>query len=172
MAVIFALPANPNAVPVLLQIYVNSKRKQAMFYSSNRDQLRQKFFDAYNKHQSKQALDGIEQIIINVISQHPEYLELFEKQGYYINKDYSVEMGETNPFLHMSSHIGLHEQLSTNRPKGITKVYQDLLAKTSTHEVEHQMIDIMMEVLWQAQRDNTMPDEKAYLKKLKKLLKG
>lgn len=143
-----------------------------MFYGSDRSSLRKKFFDAYNKFEAKQPLDAIEQIIIRVIQNHPEYAEVFTKQGFYLNKDYHVEMGETNPFLHMSSHIGLNEQLSTNRPKGIGKIYQDLLANSglSAHQIEHKMIDIMMEVLWQAQRDNTMPDDKVYIKKLKKLL--
>lgn len=145
-----------------------------MFYSNNRQALRQQFFDAYNKAQSGQPLQPVEQIIVNVIAQHPEYHDLFDKQDLYLDKDYLVEMGETNPFLHMSGHIGLHEQLSTNRPKGIQKIYQDLLkkAKLTAHEVEHQMIELMMETLWQAQRDNSLPDEKAYLKKLKKLIKA
>lgn len=143
-----------------------------MFYSQNRNELRQKFFDAFNKAQNNQPLDSIEKIIVQVIKAHPEYLEIFEKQGHYLNKDYHVEMGQTNPFLHMSSHIGLHEQLSTNRPKGIQKVYQLLLTNSglTPHEVEHQMIELMMETLWQAQRESKLPDEKAYLKKLKKLL--
>lgn len=145
-----------------------------MFYSQNRDALRKKFFDAHHKAQNGQALDGVEKIIVNIISAHPEYMAIFEKPSKYINKEFFIEMGESNPFLHMSGHIGLHEQLSTDRPKGITKVYQALLAKPNCdpHEVEHKMIEIMMETLWQAQRDNQLPDEKKYLKKLKKLIKA
>lgn len=144
-----------------------------MFYSQNREALRQKFFDAYNKFINKQPLEAVEKIILTTIQSHPEYADIFERQAYYLTKDYNVELGETNPFLHMSSHIGLHEQLSTNRPKGITKIYQTLIksSKGSPHDIEHQMIEIMMESIWQSQRDNVMPDEKAYLKKLKKLLK-
>ncbi len=148
-------------------------KERPMFYSPNRHALRQKFFDAYNKFNDKKPLESVETIILSVIQAHPEYAEIFSKQAYYLSKDYSVEMGESNPFLHMSSHIGLHEQLSTNRPKGITAVYQSLIkaAKLSVHDVEHVMMEIMMEMLWQAQRNNTQPDDKLYLKKLKKLLK-
>lgn len=144
-----------------------------MFYNPNRDQLRQKFFDVYNKFNNKIALEAIEQIILTTIEAHPEYLHIFDKQEFYLRKDYHVELGETNPFLHMSSHIGLHEQLSTNRPKGITKIYQSLVKNSgkTAHEVEHQMVEIMMESLWQAQRENKEPNEQSYLKKLKKLLK-
>lgn len=144
-----------------------------MFYSSNREALRQKFFDAYNKFTNRHPLESVESQILSVIQAHPEYSEIFEKQAYYLTKDYNVELGETNPFLHMSSHIGLHEQLSTNRPKGITKIYHTLIqsGKHAPHDIEHHMIEIMMENIWQAQRDNVMPDDKLYLKKLKKLIK-
>ena len=144
-----------------------------MFYSQNREALRQKFFDAYNKFVDNQPLQPVEKIILTTIQSHPEYADIFNRQAYYLTKDYSVELGESNPFLHMSSHIGLHEQLSTNRPKGITKIYQTLIqaGKLSTHDIEHKMIEIMMESIWQGQRDNVAPDEKVYLKKLKKLLK-
>ncbi len=144
-----------------------------MFYNPNRDQLRQKFFDVYNKFNNKIELDGVEKIILTTIQDHGEYLYMFDKQAYYLHKDYHVELGETNPFLHMSSHIGLHEQLSTNRPKGISKIYQALVKSSgkTAHEVEHIMVELMLETLWQAQRDNQEPDEKSYLKKLKKLMK-
>ena len=60
------------------------------------------------------------------------------------------------------SHTLQHEHL-----------HQDLLknSKLTPHEIEHQMIELMMETMWQAQRDNCLPDDKAYLKKLKKLIK-
>lgn len=144
-----------------------------MFYSNERHALRQKFFDAYQKFVAQQPLNAIENIIIAVIQAHPEYLPVIENKARFLDKDFSVEMGETNPFLHMSSHIGLHEQLSTNRPKGISATYQSLVkaGKLSVHDIEHEMIEIMMEMLWQAQRSHSEPDDKLYLKKLKKLLK-
>ncbi len=144
-----------------------------MFYSTERHALRQKFFDVHKKIVENQPLNSIEATIWAVIQAHPEYLFVFDNKARYLNKDFSVEMGETNPFLHMSSHIGLHDQISTNRPKGITTLYQSVIkaGKLSAHDIEHEMIDVMMEMLWQSQRSQTEPDEKLYLKKLKKLLK-
>jgi hypothetical protein len=144
-----------------------------MFYSTQRDQLRQKYYDAFQKAMAKQPLDPVEQMIVHSIEMHPEYIAIFEKPAKFLDKDYTVELGETNPFLHLSSHIGLYEQLSTDRPKGIRKIFQQLVEKKGmdAHEVEHQMIEVMMEMLWQSQRDNQLPDDKLYLKKLKKLTK-
>ena len=70
----------------------------------------------------------------------------------------------------MGLHMALAEQLQTNRPKGIRTVYQTLCEKLQdAHAAEHKMADCLMESLWQAQRQKKMPDEKAYLQKLKDL---
>ncbi len=145
-----------------------------MFYSQERHKLRNLFYDTYQKQQNNQPLMGVEAIVWSVIKLHPEYLDVLENKDKYLNKEYLPEMGETNPFLHMSGHIGLREQVSTNRPKGISKIYQSLLDKHQgdVSEVEHKMMDCMMESLWLAQKNNELPDEKHYLKQLKKLVKS
>lgn len=138
--------------------------------NQDRNQLRKTFFDCWQSHQQGQPLDAMQQIIANIIEQHPEYHALLENVES-INRDYTPEQGETNPFLHMSMHIALHEQISTDRPNGISALYQTLcMQKGSAHESEHNMMECLGEALWQAQRNNTMPDEQAYLTCLKKLL--
>ena len=75
--------------------------------------------------------------------------------------------------LPMSMHIALAEQVSTNRPDGIRDTYQQLiLSLGSAHEAEHRMMDCLSEAIWQAQRNNTMPDETAYLACLKNLVEN
>ncbi|WP_204318325.1 DUF1841 family protein [Serratia marcescens] len=41
----------------------------------------------------------------------------------------SVELGETNPFLHMGLHLAVREQVATDRPQGIRTVYTKLIEK-------------------------------------------
>lgn len=142
-----------------------------MFYSNERHALRQQFYTVYNKQLAKKALDPMELTIWQAIQDHPEYHYLFENQSKYLDKDFLVEAGEVNPFLHMSGHIGLQEQIVTNRPKGIQKIYQQLQQAVSAHDAEHLMMECMMETLWQAQRSGAAPDEQYYLKQLRKLLK-
>jgi hypothetical protein len=72
----------------------------------------------------------------------------------------------------MSMHIAIQEQLATQRPKGIINIYQSLVEKSNDpHATEHQMMEPLGDMLMQAQRRNTAPDEKHYLKGLKKLIK-
>ena len=94
-----------------------------MFYSNDRQQLRQSFFDAWQKLQYKKPLSPLEMQIAQVIVDHPEYHQLFNHPDKYLDKDYLPEFGETNPFLHLSLHLSIRDQVSTNRPPGMKKIF-------------------------------------------------
>ncbi|MDH3276185.1 MAG: DUF1841 family protein, partial [Gammaproteobacteria bacterium] len=87
-----------------------------------------------------------------------------------LDRDFSVEGGQTNPFLHMGLHLGIREQVSTNRPAGIATLFKALANRVgSPHDAEHSMINCLAETLWEAQSKNTPPDEAAYLDRLRRL---
>lgn len=139
-------------------------------FGQNRQQLRQMYFDAWQKKCNGETLTALETMVAQVILEHPEYQQLFSNESS-LDQEYFVENGQTNPFLHMGLHISLHEQISTDRPAGIRSLYQQLQTKfQDNHEAEHQMIECLTESLWLAQRNNTSPSESAYLNALKKLL--
>lgn len=143
-----------------------------MFAGASRDQLRTFYFDSFQKHQNNEALTPLEQMIVDVLLLHPEYLALFNDKNRHLDKEFSEQTGGENPFLHLSGHIGLREQLSTDRPAGILSTYQQLLIKYAgdNHQVEHLMIPVMLDVLFQASQQGQMPDERVYLERLKQLL--
>ena len=141
-----------------------------MFYGNEVQDTRQMFFNSWQKYLQKQPLLPLEQQIVAVIIDHPEYQAIFEKSGYK-DQAYFPELGQTNPFLHMGLHLAIRDQTSTDRPAGISQVYKKLLKKYADQlAVEHLMMDSLAECLWQAQRDNKAPDEKKYLSTLKQLL--
>jgi hypothetical protein len=138
-------------------------------FSNDRTELRKVFYDCWKLKQDGKDLDALQQMIASVIEQHPEYHRLLEKTDN-LDRDYQLSQGETNPFLHMSMHIALIEQISTNRPDGIRDCHQRLTRSLgSAHEAEHRMMTCLSEAIWQAQRNNTLPDEAAYLACLKNL---
>ncbi len=139
-------------------------------FGQDRQQLRQFYHDVWLKVNNNEVLNALETSIAQVINEHPEYHKIFSSDAS-LEQDYFVEDGQTNPFLHMSLHLSLHEQISTDRPAGIRKLYQQLQAKFSeTHETEHQMMECLTESLWLAQRNNQAPSEDDYLLSLKQLL--
>ena len=141
-----------------------------MMFSNDRVELRSLMINSWQKFQANQTLTAIEEQIARIIELHPEYHKLITMQN--IDTDYSPEMGQVNPFLHISLHLAIIEQVQTNRPNGINQVYKDLLIKHSNdeHNVHHTMIDYLAEEMWLSQKYNTLPDEQKYLTNLQKLL--
>lgn len=141
-----------------------------MFYGDTIQETRQMYFSSWKKYQDKQLLSALEQQIANVIIEHPEYHQFIENPARYHEHSYYPEFGETNPFLHMGLHLGIREQVQTNRPEGIATVFNQLLLKTQDRlAAEHLMMDCLAECLWLSQKNNLAPDEQEYLNSLTKL---
>jgi hypothetical protein len=135
-----------------------------MFFGQNRDQLRRFYVEAWRKHHERLPIEPLEGMIIDIITLHPEYHALLANEEQALSHDYSPEQGQTNPFLHMGMHIAIREQLSTHRPAGINAAYEALLKQLGDiHLAEHRMMECLGEAMWQAQRDNTVPNEVTYL---------
>lgn len=138
--------------------------------TDEKEKLRLFYCDTWQKHlDQKEALSPLEQQITAVVKEHPEYHKLLENKEASVSADYLPEMGDSNPFLHMGMHLGLREQVSTNRPSGIAELYQSVVTLIDTHDAEHEMIECLAESIWQAQQNNSMPDEEAYLECLSKV---
>lgn len=143
-----------------------------MLYTQDRNKLRQFLLDAWQKYRSSQPMEPLENMIAQVIAQHPEYHVLFEGGEKSLGKDFIPENGETNPFLHISMHLAVAEQLSIDKPQGIRGLYSKGVMKFGdAHNVEHMMMDCIAESIWQAQRNGVAPDEQNYADCLRNRLK-
>jgi hypothetical protein len=139
-----------------------------MIFGQDRNELRQMYADAWQKHCDKSLLSPLEAQIADVIAMHPEYHG--DITGDDLNRDYTPDGGQTNPFLHMGLHLGIREQVATNRPAGIAAIHKTLTAKRGdVHAAEHEMIECLAETLWDAQSSNQPPDEAKYLERLRHL---
>ena len=142
-----------------------------MFYGDQVQDTRAVFFTSWHKFKQNQPLLPLEQQIVAVIRSHPEYHAILDAHGLDHTTPYFPELGQTNPFLHMGFHLAIQDQIATDRPLGICSIYQQLCQKKSDPtEVEHLLMDLLAECLWQAQRNHTMPDEQNYLAACRQLL--
>ena len=138
-----------------------------MIFGQDRNELRKMYADAWQKQVDGQVLSPLEAQIAQVVEEHPEYQGAVTGD---LDKDFAVDGGQTNPFLHMGLHLGIREQVATDRPAGIAAIFQALAVRTGgAHEAEHRMIDCLAETLWESQRQNQPPDEAAYLERLRQL---
>ena len=133
-------------------------------FNPSRDQVRQFFFDTWAKFKQQQPLTDLEGIALQVIQMHPEYHGVLDAPERFMEQAYFPEMGETNPFLHMSLHLSVLEQVSINQPIGIAGTYQALKLKHGSEaDAQHDLMDCLAETIWQAQRVGQAPDAEAYL---------
>jgi hypothetical protein len=137
-------------------------------FNPSRDEVRTFFFEAWSKFKAHQSLTDLEKIALGVMHMHPEYHSILNQPEQFKHQDYFPEFGETNPFLHMSLHLSLLEQISINQPIGITGIYTELKTKhQNEHDAQHAVLECLAETIWQAQRSNTSMDSAHYLQLLK-----
>ncbi|MCD6042352.1 MAG: hypothetical protein K0R40_1955 [Burkholderiales bacterium] len=130
-------------------------------FDPSRADVRETFFGAWRKYRDGQPLVGIEALVLDVILAHPEYHEVLANPERSRDRDY---VDESNPFLHMSLHMALEEQLSIDQPPGIVARFAELLARTGErHDALHEALECLAETVWRAQRDRAAPDAAAYL---------
>jgi len=143
-----------------------------MFYGNERHDHRQVLFSVWKKQHCGFPLEPMEKKIWQVIMKHPEYHKIFENEEKFLDKDFQTEMGETNPFLHLSLHLVLLEQIQTNQPRGITKLFQQALERfLDVHEAEHCIMNSIAIALHEVFQEQQQFDEKAYLKRIKKAIR-
>ena len=139
-----------------------------MIYGQDRQELRQMYADAWRKAVDGQILSALEAQIAKVIEEHPEYVPVV--RGEQLENDYSPDGGRTTPFLHMGLHLALRDQLAVDRPPGIRAAFQAVAARADDrHMAEHRVIECLAETLWEAQRENRLPDEALYLERVRRL---
>ncbi len=141
-----------------------------MFAGESREQMRRMYLESWRKFSARQPLEPLEAQIAAVIAEHPEYLAWIEAGDAALAAEFSPESGRQNPFLHMGLHLAIREQVATDRPRGIAEIHRALAARLGdAHAAEHAMLEPLAEALWEAQRSQRMPDEQAYLDKLRRI---
>ena len=135
-------------------------------FDPTREQVRETFFGVWRKYRAGEPLAGIETIVLDVILAHPEYHAILSAPDRYRERDY---VDEGNPFLHMSLHVALEEQLSIDQPPGIARRFATLATRAGDrHAALHEAIECLAETVWRAQRDSAPPDAAGYLECLER----
>lgn len=134
-------------------------------FNPSRDQARQFLFDIWGKHKSGAALTDLERLTLSHLLDHPEYQPIFDAPERYLARDYHPVEGETNPFLHLSMHLAISEQLSIDQPPGIRNAFTRLCQRLGDeHAAAHRVMDCLAETIWRAQRDGTPMNSEDYLR--------
>ncbi|MBB3120563.1 DUF1841 family protein [Pseudoduganella violacea] len=141
-----------------------------MFTPSSHD-VRRFFCEVLRKQRAREILTPLEAMAQDWVQQHPEYEEALSDVEAAIARDYSVEGGQANPFLHLSMHLSIAEQVSIDQPRGIRDACQALARKLdSEHEAHHIIMECLGEMIWTSQRRGLPPDGAAYVESIRRRL--
>jgi len=141
----------------------------------DREQLRahrQIFWDAWQKAQADLPLDALQVRIARVISLHPEYHHFFNDLEDFLERDFEVDNG-MNPYLHLSLHLALEEQVAIRQPAEVAGCLEHLMQRKGLdrHDALHAILEVLAETVYFAQRRGGEPDVLAYSAGLKELMK-
>lgn len=140
-------------------------------FNPTREEVRRFFCDTWRKKSTNSILTPLETLAGQWMEQHPEYHPLLLDGEGALSQDYTPERGETNPFLHLSMHLSISEQISIDQPPGIRQIAATLSQKLdSEHEAQHRIMECLGQVLWESQRDGGQLSPEKYLLALKQLL--
>ncbi len=132
-------------------------------FNPSRDQARQFLIDAWRKRVAKLPGTALETLAADLIEMHPEYHELLSAPDA-LTREWTPEDGAMNPFLHLSLHLAIEEQISIDQPPGIRTLFETRRSRYgNAHDAQHTLLECLGETLWRAQRDRTPLDGAAYL---------
>lgn len=128
-----------------------------MFFNPSVSEVRQFFHHTWHKTLLGKTLAPIEIIASDWMRLHPEYHSILNGPVEALEAaQFLPEDGQTNPFLHLSMHLSITEQISIDQPPGIRIAAKNLAQKLdSEHESQHIIMECLGQILWQAQRNKT-----------------
>jgi hypothetical protein len=133
-------------------------------FNPSRDQARDFLFELWAKSRAGGVLTALESMALAIILEHPEYQPVLDDPERYRERDWRPEGGETNPFLHLSMHLAIEEQLYIDQPPGIREAVRALAARRdSEHDARHDVMACLAETIWQAQRNGRPFDNATYV---------
>jgi len=134
-----------------------------MFAPSQSD-VRRFFCATQAKRLAGAPLTPMETLAAGWIAEHPEYHADLADVEAALAARFDVESGRTNPFLHLSMHLTITEQVAIDQPSGIRQAHELLAARLgSAHEAHHTIMECLGEMIWASQRSGRPPDGHAYL---------
>ncbi len=133
-------------------------------FSPSSDDVRDFFVEARRKRGEGLPLTPLETIAADWVEAHPEYAADLADAEAARAATYPAGAGRENPFLHLSMHLSISEQISIDQPRGIRQACELLAARLgSMHEAQHEAMECLGRMLWEAQRSGRPPDGEAYI---------
>ena len=122
----------------------------------------------WRRTQAGEPLQGEEVRLAEVMRQHPEYSAAWDKEPVAGESDFTIE--GVNPFLHVTMHVLVENQLDQNDPPETRATMERLMAGgLSRHEALHRIANVAAKEMFGILRDHRPFDHRAFVKGLRAL---
>jgi hypothetical protein len=122
-------------------------------FNPSKEDVRRFFCDVWRKHREAGVVSPLEAVALDWMLKHPEYHADFDDLDAALAREYTIDEGRTNPFLHLSMHLAIAEQLSIDQPPGIRAAFRKLVERRGDeHAATHDVMECLGEAVWSAQR--------------------
>ena len=133
-------------------------------FAPSQHEVRKFFCEVAARQRDGAPLTPLQDLAAQWIAEHPEYAADLAEIDAALAAVYTVDEGRTNPFLHLSMHLSISEQVSIDQPRGIRQAVELLAARRgSVHAAQHEVMECLGDMLWTSQRSGQPPDGEAYI---------
>jgi hypothetical protein len=95
-------------------------------FAPSREEARRFIVEAWRKARAGEPASDLERTVASLVAMHPEYHAIVDEGERHLERDYSPDGGAMNPFLHLSLHLAVAEQLAIDQPPGIRAEFERL----------------------------------------------
>lgn len=125
------------------------------------------FFEIWRKVKAGLSLKGEARLIGKIMLEHKEYHNTWEFADILEEVEYDPNT-EVNPFMHITVHTIIENQLARDEPKGIRKIFKEMMTQEKDrHQVIHRIGAALTEEMWEMMKERRPFDETNYFKSLK-----
>ena len=143
-----------------------------MFSPSQAD-VRGFFVEARRMRLAGMPTTPLEAIAADWTDAHPEYAADLADAEAAQAAIYPADGERENPFLHLSMHLTISEQVQIDQPAGIRAAFLTLAGKLgSQHAAQHEVMECLGRMLWESGRGGRPPDGQAYLECVQRRARG
>ncbi len=143
-----------------------------MFSPSQAD-VRGFFVEARRRRLAGVPTTPLEAIAADWTDAHPEYAGVLADAETALAANDPADGERENPFLHLSMHLTISEQVQIDQPAGIRAAFLALAGRLgSQHAAQHEVMECLGRMLWESGRGGLPPDGAAYLECVQRRARG
>jgi len=127
---------------------------------------RKKIQEVWRRVKEEKELSREDDRLAKILLEHREYQEIWEK----IPFDPEKETGGVNPYLHVSLHLAIENQLAEENPRQVSRYLSKKLAQgIDRHEIIHEIAAAFCESLFDTLKYQKPFDRVKYIQRLEEM---